>query len=511
MELQQQLSAQDMSVCKGGKGRKDSDRVQRLNSLIKSSKTSEEAMLKRCSVFSLEDSSGQQITASQASNAIILERKKQYEDLCDELQSVLRNAIWLKEQIIAPEANGAGDVHFRNWKADVKKNYVGDIEGTEKLIGLISTAEAEYDESHEEQFYRNPPTDEQLKREKSDYKKRMKREKDAKEKILKAKRAEIMKQKKTLNQRKEAAAKAAESRSRSEPPMEIPEGSTDDEDEYGEDAMDDEEPETGAQDADGQDNPLKNPDDNLYVPPADPRPIKFHADDTAGMVRALRVIAGHLRSLSAELVARIRALRFFEAVQYLQLWQSSLEDDIDVVSPPMCSGCQTTAKGPNEFYVLGVCGHFACKACLTNGKRGGKCVVSKIVQKTFKGRQIPTEQSICGAPAQPHHLHSAADLGVKETAASKYGCKLDGIIDLIKNEIPKKDQVLLFVQFDDLLGQVAAALKAEKITNFAITERTKTFAADMMDEFQENDGSIKTMKKRKVLILNSSNETAAGA
>ena len=511
MELQQQLSAQDMSVCKGGKGRKDSDRVQRLNGLIKSSKTGEEAMLKRCSILSLEDSSGQRITASQAGKAIILQRKKQCEELCEELKKVLRNAIWLKQQIITHEATANGDLHFHNWKADVNKNCFGDSEGTEKLIHLISNAEANYDKSHEEQIYRNLPTEEQLQKEKTAYKAQMKLEKAARKAVAKAKQDANNELKKKIKKRRGKATKLAKSGTTVQLPAEIPEGCPVDEDEFGEDAVDDEEPEIMGQDADGQDNPLKNPDEDLYVPPADPRPVKFHPDDITGMIRALRVIAGHLRSLSAELVARIRALRFFEAVQYLQLWQASLENEIDIVSPPKCSGCQTTAEGPTEFYVLGVCGHFACNTCIANGKRAGKCVVHRTAKRTFKGKELAKEESICGAPAQPHHLHSAGDLGVKETATSKHGCKMDAIIDLIKNEIPKGHQVLLFVQFDDLMVQVAEALQEEGISNFAITQRSGSFAADMMNEFQENDGSIKTMKKRKVLILNSSNATAAGA
>ena len=512
MELQQQLSAQNMSVCKGGKGRKDSDRVQRLNNLIKSSKTGEEAMLKRSSVLAIEGSSGQHINASEAGKIIILQRKKQYDDLCDELKTVLRNAVWLKEQVSTLDALGTGDVHFRNWKGDVNKNYLGDCEGTEKLVGLISRAEAEYDVSHEEQFYRDPPTKAMLDAWKAKYKRQKKKEKDARKEAAKAKRKALRKEKKDVKKRKEDAAEAAKSGNTPKPTIDIPEGSTDDEELYGaEDAMDDDGPEKFAQDADGQFNPLKNPDDDLYVPPADPRPNKFHPDDKAEMVRALRVIAGHLRSLSAELVARIRALRFFEAVQYLQLWQSGLESEIDVIPPPVCTGCQSTAKGPSEIFVLGVCGHFACKTCLAGGERAGKCVANRIVQKPFQGEQVEIEEFICGAPAQPHHLHSATDLGAKDSAASKYGSKLDAVIDLIKNKIPSPDQVLLFVQFDDLIVQVATALKAEKVTNFAITERSGAWAADMIEDFQENDGSITTMKKKKVLILNSSNSTAAGA
>ena len=480
MELQQQLSAQELNICRGGKGRKDSDRVKRLKDLMRSSKTVEEAMLKRCSFFTLEDSSGRKIASSKSSDFITNERQKQYDGLREELIMGLRHAIWLEHHLAGPEATEHGDTHFRKWETNVLNNGFGDDEGTKKLVGMIEDARNNYDSNNEEQFYRDPPTAEQLSNEKKEYRQQLANEKQRKKAVAEAKKAKKM--------AKQEAKKADQPKRKGKQAEDSAMDSSDSEDEQ------DEEPEELAQDAEGQIDPSKTKSsDGDYVPPRDLRAIKLAPHDKSGILHALRVLAGHLRSLSLELVARIRALRFFKAVCDLQRWQCGLRDKGDVLPAPSCLGCGHQAGHPGEIFVLGICGHLACKTCLEVNVRAGACVAKKKEQR-------------CGAAALPHHIHSAIDLGVEESCTGKYGSKLDAIITLIK-KIPAFEQVLLFVQFDDLMDQIATALRAEKITFYALTEKHRKWASTMMNKFQEDLGE----GRKKVLMLNSSNETAAGA
>ena len=63
--------------------------------------------------------------------------------------------------------------------------------------------------------------------------------------------------------------------------------------------------------------------------------------------------------------------------------------------------------------------------------------------------------------------------------------KLEEIIQLIK-DIPVEDQVLLFVQFDDLMDEISLALRDHAIPHYALTEKASKKAPEWMNEFQEN-------------------------
>lgn len=73
----------------------------------------------------------------------------------------------------------------------------------------------------------------------------------------------------------------------------------------------------------------------------------------------------------------------------------------------------------------------------------------------------------------------------------------------LRNQIPKKDRVLIFVQFPDLMAKVAHALKMHKIEfleiNGSATQKSKN-----LEQFQ-NDS------KERVLLLNVMDESASGA
>lgn len=203
-------------------------------------------------------------------------------------------------------------------------------------------------------------------------------------------------------------------------------------------------------------------------------------------VRELRNLAGHLRGLSDELVSRARALRFAKTVRRVQPWQS------EGMAAPVCSYCHCKASAPEKITVLGLCGHLVCDDCLASTVSGRDCVVTG-----------------CRADVLDYHKIKACELGHRDqtvTSATFYGKKLVEIIQLIK-DLPANDQVLLFVQFDDLMETISSALCDHGLTHYALTEKASKHAPKMMEKFQSNTSET----KRKVMLLNSGNESAAGA
>lgn len=506
MELQQQLDAQDMRIIRGGRSKNDGDRVKRINQVLRASKSAEEALLKCAAFFVLEEptsnpgvdpeklqpntkntsevgpgaegssknrasdsetlskestpgaeTSDQNASESQgvaetekASDLVIRTRKAQKQDLRDELKIHLRHAEWLLRQCGSPSQNPKSDTHYRNWKAGVQGNEFGDPDGTAELIRLIVDAERGYSPSDEDEFYKDQPTEEEIRKQKL---------------ILKKKKA------------KEAAAKAAKKREKALKNKKRKEEADDE----SEDSA------SAAENNPGDDDGDDVTDEELLIF-NDPRPFKIAPGDYPKFVQTLRILAGHLRVLAKELISRERALRFLETVQNLQLWQS--EEGGPAVKCESCSQPNLNPEDchPSEIRVLGLCGHVACVKCLTSQDRNGQCLVDK-----------------CNAPAEDHHIHLAQDFNEIDDRDVRYGAKLDAIIDLIKS-ISGDDQVLLFVQFEDLMRNVAGALEKENISYYAIYNSQSKNAVQEMDRFQQDESD----QKKKVLILNPSNESAAG-
>ena len=79
------------------------------------------------------------------------------------------------------------------------------------------------------------------------------------------------------------------------------------------------------------------------------------------------------------------------------------------------------------------------------------------------------------------------------------------IIDLIRS-MPEEEQVLMFVQFDNLMHNIVSAVHAEGIPNYGLTASSGRVVRNMVDDFQ-NRGPT----RKKILVLNWANSSAAGA
>ena len=201
-------------------------------------------------------------------------------------------------------------------------------------------------------------------------------------------------------------------------------------------------------------------------------------------VPALRDTVAGLHALAGEYVYKKRALRFIQKVSDEEHRRDGAYLD-----------CGHNVDDANDVSILVHCGHDICRRCRGSVGLRTQCPVTG-----------------CDAPMMEYHTLKSTDLGQgggrDAQSRSYHGKKIDDIVRLIKNDIPSDEQVLLFVQFDDLMEKIAKAFNDHNISHHAIRENlTNSKAADMMENFQED----MTPKKRKVLLLNCSNESSAGA
>ncbi|KAH7890853.1 hypothetical protein F5I97DRAFT_1923345 [Phlebopus sp. FC_14] len=194
----------------------------------------------------------------------------------------------------------------------------------------------------------------------------------------------------------------------------------------------------------------------------------------------------NIRKLTKELVGRVRSLRYFTVVRDLQRQREM---------PPVisCPRCQREEVPMAEVAVLSSCGHTGCMTCVKQCADQEECVYAA------SGK--------CNAPARVLNIVKGETLGVDDAArdgdGKHFGRKLEMVIDLIKNKIPKTDRVLIFVQFPDLMAKVAHALKVHEV-KFLEIRGTATQKSKILENYQQGS-------EERVLLLNVMDESASGA
>lgn len=317
MELQQQLRAQDLTSSRFAKRQGEGDRLKRIQQLLHTSDSSEEALIKCATSFTIAGDDTTVISPSDEDPAVnlgnsplnscdivIRDRTTQYQAVSDEIKKALRHAAWLEKQAKSED-------HYDRWKRDIQNNRLGEPDATVELLQWISDANNSYEYSHQEEFYRStPPTKietEQNKQYMVFAKKQKANEKkiEASDKNLPAKRKRPLPQPLDMNADVFAGFNNAA---------------------------------------------FFN------------KPVAINPRDTERMQQALRVVTAELRDMVNDLISRKRALRFLQNVQRLQRWQSQQ----GTAAP--CDVCATNSD-PRDTYVLGTCGHVFCKTCLFSPNR----------------------------------------------------------------------------------------------------------------------------------------------
>ncbi|KAF7309902.1 Helicase C-terminal domain-containing protein [Mycena indigotica] len=193
-----------------------------------------------------------------------------------------------------------------------------------------------------------------------------------------------------------------------------------------------------------------------------------------------------IRRLSKELVGRVRSLRFFTAVRDLQKQR-------DIPIKVSCPACGRERLDISDISVLSSCGHMGCSTCVRDCAEKEECVYAA------SGK--------CSSAARILNIVKGDTLGIddeeRDGRGKHYGKKLEVVIDLIKNQLPKDDRVLVFVQFPDLMKKVAAALKDHKVKYLEI-KGSASAKSKALESFQHNSAE-------RVLLLNLMDESASGA
>ncbi|KAI9888334.1 MAG: hypothetical protein M1814_000564 [Vezdaea aestivalis] len=200
--------------------------------------------------------------------------------------------------------------------------------------------------------------------------------------------------------------------------------------------------------------------------------------------KLLRATVVQLRALTSELVSRTRATRFLSSIRDSQA--ANLKSPSAYWS--ICRGCRRFDATTAQSWVMGRCGHVICEDCVKANKFQDIC---------------PTAG--CSSEMRPIYSYKASAFGTLEPPLQKsgqYGAKFERLVSLVKHEIPKDEQIILFVQFPSVIQSVANALEAMKV-KFLIMQQEQG-QASILEKFKED-------KKQRILLLNVDDATATGS
>ncbi|KAI5478763.1 hypothetical protein MNV49_004589 [Pseudohyphozyma bogoriensis] len=188
-------------------------------------------------------------------------------------------------------------------------------------------------------------------------------------------------------------------------------------------------------------------------------------DQRKARVQLLRVVVTDLRRLHKELAGRYRSQRYFECVRNTQ--SGTLED----------------AKG---VALLSCCGHSG--------------PMDEIKARALEQRCI---QDDCRASVRTANVVDATTLlGAPETSRT-FGAKLEQLVNII-DTIPEDDRILVFVQFDDLFAKVQEALESYGIPTAVIRGGAAKQSA-AVEAFQDP-----ASRNQRVLLLLATDASSAG-
>jgi hypothetical protein len=208
----------------------------------------------------------------------------------------------------------------------------------------------------------------------------------------------------------------------------------------------------------------------------------------------LRTLRDVLNRQVESLVLTIRASRTFDAVLSVEGWTIGT----------FLADCKHAVSTRRDLVISSECGHTSCLACRQSSRRITPCVVEK-----------------CNAPAQDFQLILAADFNPNQpekhglaSHQAPFGRKIADVIRLIEDikQGNETDQVIIFVQFDDLMDTIATALDAAHIGYYSVSQKeadgTRANAGNNLERFKHTAVGHKDW--RRVLMLNSASDSAAG-
>ncbi|KAJ3265798.1 hypothetical protein HDU77_003818 [Chytriomyces hyalinus] len=221
----------------------------------------------------------------------------------------------------------------------------------------------------------------------------------------------------------------------------------------------------------------------------------------------IRELTHSVERLQKELVGRMRSLRFFVAVDRIVLSDERFEMLGSAIANCASPSCKTkkSSLADTEYLIknsalLSCCGHMGCVSCITTASANQKCLEPGCTIVVHDKSIVPV--SIFGDL-------SATD-AAKSMASGRFGAKLMSLIKILTEKVlPAKEKALIFVQFDDLMAKVGEALDSVGIGHLEI-KGTSHQKSQALDQFQTSSKG-KSGKVSSVLLLNVADESAAGA
>lgn len=441
IELQQLLAASDFKMVKGKRGL-ENHRMKRIRELLGQSEDVNQALVKCASYFDLDKPDGSKKKVHQdACTVITAIRTKQLSTLQDEIKKVLKQAEYLEFSCEDPCEQ------YNALVRQIDNNHFGDAGTCAAVTEMQKFAHENRKKKHWKEFYM---TEEQQRQHDIDN-----------PKVAKGK------QKKSGSKRKR-------------------------EEEY---------------DWDDEDIDIDVGEDPSIVDNKKPLLPQGRNGNVEFAHTALRDVTNTLRKTVVEYVARQRCLRFFHSVQALHTYASAINSDDDKpVEGIQCSACSQMFD-PSALFVLSNCGHITCGTCQETHQSANaanqaimeECLIPgcKAVNKSFQ--VIPAMDLVI----QDDGNVIGGAVIKKDKNAKFYGKKINDLINLIQR-IPKDEQIILFVQFPDLMSKIMRAFRDVGISKSSLDEGDP---AKILTQFQ-NDTSA---TKARVLVLNIGDASAAGS
>ncbi|KAK0920174.1 hypothetical protein LTR91_001035 [Friedmanniomyces endolithicus] len=208
-------------------------------------------------------------------------------------------------------------------------------------------------------------------------------------------------------------------------------------------------------------------------------------DEADGRAKPVRKnpLTSEVNTLSKRLVVAYRSLRYLHNVQRLQ---QHVTADLDPLKHCQAVNCHGVKPGIN-LAVSASCGHIVCKDC-------------HLSLDQIHSTKCPAEG--CSCSMQLYNLLWTSKMGdLYSTNPTPYGAKLESVVELLRNIRDAEEQAVLFVQYEEQMREVQRALEGHNLLSQVITDAGK--AAAQINSFQQN-------RKCTVMVLNASDETAAG-
>ena len=191
--------------------------------------------------------------------------------------------------------------------------------------------------------------------------------------------------------------------------------------------------------------------------------IKAKFSDKNHELREL--VSKSLRKLDKELCARVRSLRYFHAVRDFQ-------SSTNAGGTGQCAGDATSAA----CAVFSACGHRACSSSITRAIEQGSCIAQGC-------RALIKKEDVVYADRFRQERNQATST----STIGQFGTKMAALVGVLQS-IPADERMIIFVQYPDLLQDVARVLSSAGIPHSRIDGSGKRKSNALVD-FQNCEAS----------------------